>query len=140
MENFQWHIGTGMAKCVSEIEKLLQLCNFVHAEAVKAFFDATVVNMIQKPNTETDTPALRIETFLRQLIEGTTTGNVDSANRNVDSAKQIDCFLEELMDIYNKAADKDAKAAAISEMGQQTSILLQRIGHVTDATVKPKLS
>lgn len=131
--------GFEMKKCVIEIENLLKLLKFDHPEAVKAFIDTTVVDVIQKPNTETDMPALRIETFLRQYLEGTTTGKVDSDM--VVSAESFDCFVEELMAIYNKAADNDdARKQAIAEMAKQTLKLVQRLGEESDATVKPKIS
>lgn len=133
--------GYEMKKCLIEIWKLLELIKFDHPEAVKAFIDATVVDVMQKPNTETDTPALRIETFLRQYIEGTTTGDVDTATDVVVSAKPFDCFVEELMNIYHKAADSDAaRKTAIAEMALKTLRLVQRLGKEAAATVKPKIS
>lgn len=125
-----------MKKCLVEIEELFKLLGFDQPErsATKAFFDATVVDVIQKPNTETDTAALRIETFLRQYIEGTTT-------YNADLPKPFDCFVEELMDIYIKAGDDDdnARWKAIREMTEKIMKLVQRLGEEeADATAKPR--
>lgn len=100
------------------MNKLIGMCTFDHEDAVREFVHAYAIDPMKKSATREDTNVFRMRAFLRRYIEDTTTVNPDIA-------LPFDCFVDEIMDIYDKTQYVDR---AIKEMAEKTLKLVERLG------------
>lgn len=93
--------GHSIENCLIQLDQMIEECNFVHKDAVRKFFDEYVINKIKEDTTEEDRKVSRMRALLRQYIGGTTT-----TTDNHDNAGLFNCFVDEIMGIYDRAENR----------------------------------